>query len=58
VHLHQPYIPTAVKRAEFVSDRILYTYIILRGHGYYTIILNVHVPTEDKIDDIKDRFYG
>jgi hypothetical protein len=20
-------------------------------------VLNVHVPTEDKIDDIKDRFY-
>jgi hypothetical protein len=21
------------------------------------IVLNVHAPTEDKIDDIKDRFY-
>jgi hypothetical protein len=23
----------------------------------YIIVLNVHAPTEDKIDDIKDRFY-
>jgi hypothetical protein len=31
-------------------------YIILRGR-WCGIVLHVHVPTEDKIDDIKDRFY-
>jgi hypothetical protein len=40
---------------EFVSDRM--SYIILRGHWCDIIILNVHAPTEDKIDDTKDRFY-
>jgi exonuclease III len=33
------------------------SYIILRGCWFDIIILNVHAPTEDKIDDIKDRFY-
>jgi hypothetical protein len=32
------------------------SYIILRGH-WCDIILNVHAPTEDKIDDMKDSFY-
>jgi hypothetical protein len=32
-------------------------YIILRGRWYDIIVLNIHGPTEDKIDDIKDRFY-
>jgi hypothetical protein len=32
------------------------SYIILRG-CWCDIILNVHAPTEDKIDDIKGRFY-
>jgi hypothetical protein len=31
-------------------------YIILRG-CCCVIILNVHAPTEDKMDDTKDRFY-
>jgi exonuclease III len=48
-------IMSAVKRVEFVSDKMLY--IILRGRWCNIIVLNVHVPTEDKIDDIKDRFY-
>jgi hypothetical protein len=48
-------IISAVKRVEFVSDRM--SYIVLRGHWCDTIILNVHVPTEDKIEDMKDRFY-
>jgi hypothetical protein len=30
------------------------SYIILRGCWYYIIVLNVHAPTEDKIDDVKD----
>jgi hypothetical protein len=33
------------------------SYIILRGRWCDIIILNVHAPTEDKIDDMKDRFY-
>jgi hypothetical protein len=42
---------SAVKRVEFVSDRI--SYIILRDRWCNIIVLNVHAPTEDKIDDIK-----
>jgi hypothetical protein len=42
-------IMSAVKRVEFVSDRM--SYIILRGRWYNIIVLNVHAPTEDKIDD-------
>jgi exonuclease III len=37
------------------SDRS--SYIILSGHWCNIIVLNVHAPTEDKIDNIKDRFY-
>jgi hypothetical protein len=33
------------------------SYIILRGRCCDIIVLNAHAPTEDKIDDIKDRFY-
>jgi exonuclease III len=33
------------------------SYIILRGRLCDIIVLNVHAPTEDKIDDMKDRFY-
>jgi hypothetical protein len=32
-------------------------YIILRGRWCDIIILNVHAPTEDKIDDVKGWFY-
>jgi hypothetical protein len=46
-------IISAVIRVEFVSDRK--SYIILKGH-LCDIILNVHAPTEDKDDDIKDSF--
>jgi hypothetical protein len=46
-------IISPVKRAEFVNDRI--SYIILRGHWCHIIVLNVHAPTEDKIDGVKDR---
>jgi hypothetical protein len=48
-------IISAVKRVEFISDRMLY--VILRGSWCDIIVLNVHAPTEDKIDDIRDRFY-
>jgi hypothetical protein len=32
-------------------------YIIPRGRWCHIIVLNVHAPTEDKIDDVKDIFY-
>jgi exonuclease III len=48
-------IISAVKRAEFVSDRMLY--IIIRGHWCHIVVLNFHVPTGGKIDDVKDSFY-
>jgi exonuclease III len=47
-------IISAVKKADFVSDRM--SYIILRGRWCNIIVLNVHAPTEDKVDDMKDRF--
>ncbi|PNF43306.1 hypothetical protein B7P43_G14457 [Cryptotermes secundus] len=47
-------IVSAVKRVEFVSERI--SYIILKGRWCNIIITNVHAPTEDKIYDIKHRF--
>jgi hypothetical protein len=43
-------IMSAVKRVEFVSDRM--SYMILKGRWCNIIVLNVHAPTEDKIDDI------
>jgi hypothetical protein len=43
---------TSVKIVEFVSDRR--SYIVLRSHWCHIIVLNVHNPTEDKTDDVKD----
>jgi hydroxypyruvate isomerase len=48
-------IISAVKRVESVNDRM--SYIILRGRLFHIIVLNVHAPTEDKIDDVKNSFY-
>jgi hypothetical protein len=48
-------IISAVKRVEFVSD--MASYIMLRGHWCDIIVLNVHAPTEDKIDYVNKRFY-
>jgi hypothetical protein len=48
-------IISAFKRVEFVSDRMSYT--ILRGRWCQIIVLNVHAPTEDKTDYVKDSFY-
>jgi exonuclease III len=48
-------IISAVKRVEFVSDRM--SYIMLRGRWCYIIVLNVHAPIEDKTDDEKVSFY-
>jgi hypothetical protein len=33
------------------------SYIMLRGHWCDIIVLNVHDSTEDKITNVKDRFY-
>jgi hypothetical protein len=46
---------SAVTRAEFVSDTM--SYIIIRGWWCHIIALNIHAPTEDKTDDVKDSFY-
>jgi hypothetical protein len=48
-------IVSAVKSVEFVSDRM--SYITLKGHWCNIIVLNVHAPTKDKDDAIKDSFY-
>jgi hypothetical protein len=32
-------------------------YVTLKGHWWGIILLNVHAPTEDKDDIIKDSFY-
>jgi hypothetical protein len=32
------------------------SYIILRGRWFHIIVLNVHAPRDDKIDNVKDRF--
>jgi hypothetical protein len=47
-------IISAVKRVEFVNDRM--SYIIIRGCWYH-IVLNAHTVTEDKMIDVKDSFY-
>jgi hypothetical protein len=47
---------SAVKRVEFVNDMM--SYIILRGRWFHIIVLNVHAPTEEKIDDVKDYFHA
>jgi hypothetical protein len=52
--LHKRII-SAVKRVEFVSERM--SYIILRSHWCHIIVLIVHVPTKDKIDDVEDSFF-
>jgi hypothetical protein len=48
-------IISAIKRVEFVNDRM--SYVLLRGCWCHIIVLNVHAPTEDKTDDVKDSFY-
>ena len=47
-------IISTVKRVELFSDRM--SYIILRG-CWCNIVLNMHVPSEEKRDDSKDSFY-
>jgi hypothetical protein len=40
-------ITSAVKKVEFVSDRM--SYIILRGRWFHIIVLNVHALTKNKL---------
>jgi hypothetical protein len=47
-------IVSAVKRLEFVSDRV--SHVVLRGR-WFSIIVNVHSPSQKKNDDSKDSFY-
>jgi len=48
-------IASAVKRVKFVSDRV--SYIVLRGRWCNIVVLNVHAPSEEKSDELKDGFY-
>ena len=48
-------IASAVKRVEFVSNRV--SYIVLRGRWFNIIVLNVQAPSEEKSDEAKDSFY-
>jgi hypothetical protein len=54
VFVHKRII-SAVKRVEFVSDRM--SCIIPRGRWCHIIDLDLHAPTEDKTDYVKDSFY-
>jgi hypothetical protein len=42
-------------RVEFLSDKLLY--MMLRGPWCDVIALNIHAPTEDKTDYMKDTLY-
>jgi hypothetical protein len=48
-------LESAVKTAEFVSDKMSYT--VLRCCWCNIIVLNVHEPSEEKGDDSNDNFY-
>jgi exonuclease III len=48
-------IISAVKRVEFVSDRM--SYIVLRDPWFHIIVLNAHASKEDKTVDLKGSFY-
>jgi len=50
-------IVSAVKRVEFVSDRLLYILVVLRGRWRNIIVVNVHAPSEEKSDEAKDTCY-
>jgi len=48
-------IVSAVKRVEFVSDRL--SYIVLRGRWHNIILVIVHAPSEEKCEESKVSFY-
>jgi len=46
-------IVSAMKRVEFISDRLSYIMLRVRWH---IIVVNVHAPSEEKSDESKDSF--
>jgi hypothetical protein len=50
----QKRIVSAVRRVEFVSDRM--SYVMLKCRWYNIIVLNAHAPCVDKGDDVKETF--
>jgi len=48
-------IVSAVKRVEFISDRM--SYIVLRGRWCDDFVLNVHASSEEESDDSKGIIY-
>jgi hypothetical protein len=50
-------IVLVVKRVDLFSDRVSYSYIVLRNRWFIIILLNVHASSEEKSDDSKDSFY-
>ena len=40
-------IVSAVKKVEFVTDRVSYIHVVLRGRWYSIIVLNVHALSEE-----------
>jgi len=48
-------IVSALKRVEFVSDRL--SYIVLGGRWHNTIVVNVHAPSEGKSDESKVKVF-
>jgi len=47
-------IESAVKRVEFVRDRL--SYIVMRGRWRNIIVVNVHAPSEEKVRSQKIVF--
>jgi len=45
-------IVSAVKRVEFVSDRM--SYVVMSSRWFNIVVLNVHAPSKKKSDDSKD----
>jgi hypothetical protein len=43
-------------RLEFVSDRVSHWYVVLRGRWSNIIVLNVHAPIDEKLEQVFDRF--
>jgi hypothetical protein len=47
-------IISAVGRVETVGEKM--SYILLRSRWCHSNVMNVHAPTENKTDDVKDSF--
>jgi hypothetical protein len=48
---------SAVKRVEFVSERMSFIHVFLRGRWCNIIVLNVHAPSVEKSGDSKGGLY-